>query len=393
VGKVKIYYLAARSQLSQLPVAGHSMSEMLPKSQTPALASLDGGNCSIRKDRSGRGNSLLFVPVISSVGKPLMPSHPARARELVRKGKAVRRFIKGIFYIELLQRKDGDTQPVAVGIDPGSKKEGFTVKSAEHTYLNIQANAVTWVKDAVETKRNMRRTRRARKTPCRQNRINRKRGGIPPSTKARWQWKLNIAKVLSRLFPVECFVVEDIKAKTTGKRRWDVSFSPLEVGKKWFYSELRKLGQVDTKQGFDTFGMHNQFGLKKSKSKLGNSFEAHCVDSWVLANSWVGGHTVPDNRSLILIAPIQLHRRQLHVLQPGKNGVRKSYGSTKSLRFKRGSLIKHKKYGVVYVGGTSKNRISLHSIQNGKRLCQNARTEECQFLTYNAWRMGNSSAA
>ena len=35
---------------------------------------------------------MLFVPVVSKSGKPLMPCHPARARELVRNGKAVRRF-------------------------------------------------------------------------------------------------------------------------------------------------------------------------------------------------------------------------------------------------------------------------------------------------------------
>jgi len=69
--------------------------------------------------------------------------HPARARELVRKGRALRRFNKGIFYIKLLDRVGGDVQDIAVGIDPGSKKEGFTVKSEAHTYLNIQADAVT----------------------------------------------------------------------------------------------------------------------------------------------------------------------------------------------------------------------------------------------------------
>ena len=109
-----------------------------------------------------------------------MPCHPARARELVRKGRALRRFNRGVFYIQLLDRQDGATQPVAVGIDPGSKKEGFTVKSEVRTFLNIQADAVTWVKDAVETRRNLRRSRRFRKTPCRQNRRNRSRGGLAP---------------------------------------------------------------------------------------------------------------------------------------------------------------------------------------------------------------------
>src|SRR5208283_1577241 len=79
-----------------------------------------------------------FVPVVSSSGKPLMPCHPARARELVRKGKAIRQFDRGIFFIRLTERSDGVTQDVVVGIDPGSKKEGLTVKSASHAYLNSQ---------------------------------------------------------------------------------------------------------------------------------------------------------------------------------------------------------------------------------------------------------------
>ncbi len=64
---------------------------------------------------------MLYVPVLSADGKPLMPCHPATARELVRKGRAVRRFRNGFFYIRLLDRTDGAVLPVACGIDPGSK--------------------------------------------------------------------------------------------------------------------------------------------------------------------------------------------------------------------------------------------------------------------------------
>jgi hypothetical protein len=44
---------------------------------------------------------------------------------------------------------------------------------------------VTWVKKHVEARRNMRRARRYRKTPCRAGRANRSRASLPPSTKAR----------------------------------------------------------------------------------------------------------------------------------------------------------------------------------------------------------------
>lgn len=333
------------------------------------------------------------VPVVSSTGKPLMPCHPARARELVKRERAVRRFNRGIFYIRLLDREDGETQEITVGIDPGSKKEALTIKAEAHTYLNIQADAVTWVSKAVETRRNMRRTRRGRNCPHRANRKNRARGGMSPSTRARWDWKLRLCKWLCSLYPITDFVVEDIKARTKGQRRWDRSFSPLEVGKLWFYDELGKLGHVETLQGYETKEQRDALGLKKSSKKMAETFSAHCVDSWVLANWWVGRHVKPDNEAIVFITPLRFHRRQLHAMQPVKGGVRRSYGSTRSLGFKRGSWIKHPKWGVCYVGGTSKGRISLHGLETGTRLCQNAKPEECQFLAYASWRIKGGEGA
>jgi hypothetical protein len=122
-------------------------------------------------------------------------------------------------------------------------------------------------------------------------------------------------------------------------------------------------------------------------NKLSDKFEAHCTDSWVLANNQVGGHIIPDNTDMMFIVPLQFHRRRLHELQPAKGGVRRIYGGTVSLGFKRGSWVKHPKYGVCYVGGTSKGRISLHAMQDSKRLCQNAKPEDCKFLTTASWRI------
>src|SRR5215469_12664434 len=131
------------------------------------------------------------VPVVDQHQQPLMPTTPARARRWIRSGKATPFWKGGVFCVRLNQEPSArNTQPIAVGIDPGSKKEALVVKSAAHTYLNIQADAVTWVKEAVTTRHNMRRARRFRTTPCRSPRWNRARCGLPPSTRARWQWKL-----------------------------------------------------------------------------------------------------------------------------------------------------------------------------------------------------------
>jgi hypothetical protein len=331
----------------------------------------------------------MFVPVVDINNRPLMPTTSWRARKWIKSGKATPFWKRGVFCVRLNQEpSDRQLQPVAVGIDPGSKREGFTVKSKHHTYLNIQAHAIDWVKKAVKSRREMRRGRRYRNTPhrkCRWNRlINSRR--LPPSTKARWQWKLRICWWLEQMFPIEAFVVEDIKAQTKGKRRWDVMFSPLEVGKNWFYQELEKIAPVFKKQGWQTKEMRDELGLKKSTSKLADKFEAHCVDSWVLANWHTGGHQKPDNTDLLLIKPLRFHRRQLHRFEPARGGIRGKYGSTLSLGLVRGSLVKHIRYGLTYVGGYLKDRICLHSIETGKRICQNAKTIDIEFLTYNTWR-------
>lgn len=382
----KVSKEAAGRQLSRLPVAGQNSPEVLHQPSASVAASPEVGNCPVAKAAGDRpGDGPLFVPVQDKDGRPLMPMHPARARELVKAGKAKRRFSKGVCHVRLMERAGGEVEPVACGMDPGSKKEGLTVKSAKRTFLNIQADAVIWVSETVETRKEMRRGRRFRKTPCRADRKNRARGTLPPSTRARWGSKLRLARWLATLYPISVFMVEDVKARTKGQRKWDVSFSPLEVGKAWFYEELAKIARVLTKSGWETKLLRDAMGLKKTGNKMAEVFEAHCVDSWALAASAVGG-TVPDNTRLILMTPLRFHRRQLHRFQPEKGGARKPYGGTRSLGFKRGSLVVHPKHGVAYVGGAMGGRLSLHSMENGGRLCQNAKPEECMFLTYGSWR-------
>src|SRR5215469_16002289 len=123
-----------------------------------------------------KGLPPMFVPVVDQYQQPLMPTTVARARRWVQSGKATPFWKWGVFCVRLnVEPSARNIQPIAVGIDPGSKKEGYSVVSATHTYLNLQADAVDWVKDAVKQRRQMRRNRRRRKTPCRQPRAHRQR--------------------------------------------------------------------------------------------------------------------------------------------------------------------------------------------------------------------------
>ncbi len=66
------------------------------------------------------------VFVLDKKKRPLMPCHPARARELLRRGEAVvHRLIP--FTIRLKTRDSGDVEPMRVLLDPGSKTTGIAV--------------------------------------------------------------------------------------------------------------------------------------------------------------------------------------------------------------------------------------------------------------------------
>lgn len=336
-----------------------------------------------------------FICVVDKDNNPLMPTTYCRAKRWIASRKATPFYKKGIFCVRLnVEPSDNQKQEIVVGVDPGSKKEGFCVLSEAHQFLNIQADAVTHVKDKIESRRNARRGRRFRKTPCRKNRYNRSRSPFPPSTKARWDWKLRVLNVLRKIFPITTVTVEDIAAVTKkGARRWNKSFSPLEVGKKYFYEKIKSWANLVTYSGFETYESRNAMGLKKTSNKMAEVFEAHCVDAFVLCSKALGITKKPTNLNIMCVSPIQFMRRQLHVFQPAKGGERKRQGSTRSCGFKKGSLVKHNKYGYCLIGGwmeyigkkSRKKTISLHSIVDNTRLCKSANPSDCKFKSFNSW--------
>jgi hypothetical protein len=322
---------------------------------------------------------------------PLMPTTPARARLLLKQGKAKPYWNKlGIFSIILTYEVQPDNQPLVVGIDPGSSFEGWSVVGTKETVLNGMSEAPKHVKKAVEVRRTMRRARRHRtcwRRPARFNNRLRNKTALPPSTFARWNAKIRILDQLQKILPISAVVVEDVAAESKKHcTRWNTCFSPLEVGKRWFYRTIRDLGlNLHLRTGYETKALRERFGLKKTGQKSKPVFAAHAVDAWVMAAD-VSGAEHPTEQGLYYWTPIRFFRRQLHRLQPEKGGTRKPYGGTRSLGLTRGTLVQHIKHGLTYIGGTLKGKVSLTSAVTGKRVTQTATVEDCRILTRIAWR-------
>jgi hypothetical protein len=298
----------------------------------------------------------------------------------------------GLFYVQLCYEQEPNNQLVVVGVDPGSKFEGYSVVGTQDTVLNLMVEAPDHVKEAVEVRRTLRRARRHREWR-RAIRFDNRLGGkqrIPPSTRSRWEAKARMVAQLQKVLPLTEVVVEDVQAVSRqGKGgKWNASFSPVQVGKEHLYGLLRAMDlTVHLKEGWQTKELREQYGLKKTKSKSKQTFESHAVDGWVLAAS-VSGAANPTCTRIWYVVGAVLHRRQLHRLQASKGGERKPYGGTRSLGYKRGTLVRHPRYGLCTVGGFDRQRqtLSLHTYRTNKRLTQGAKGKDCRTLTPVAWR-------
>jgi len=156
--------------------------------------------------------------VLDKNQSPLMPCHPARARELLGKGKA-KVFRLNPFTIILIDREGGETQDIEHKVDPGSKQTGIALvadfKSGKKVIfaMNLEHRGQQ-IKDALGKRRSLRRTRRNRKTRYRQARFDnrtRPKGWLPPSLMSRVYNVQNWTRKLIKFCPIERIAIETVR--------------------------------------------------------------------------------------------------------------------------------------------------------------------------------------
>lgn len=129
-----------------------------------------------------------YVFVLDTNRVPQEPVHPAAARRLLKDGKAavLKRFP---FTIILKEAKQSQPEPVQIKFDPGSKTTGIAlVQSGKVIFAAELTHRGQQIKDALESRRAVRRNRRNRKTRYRAARFDnrtRQDGWLPPSLESR----------------------------------------------------------------------------------------------------------------------------------------------------------------------------------------------------------------
>lgn len=172
----------------------------------------------------------MCVYVINKNGNPLMPCKPAKAKHLLKAGKA--KVIKRTpFTIKLLWDCEENTQEVVAGMDTGSKTIGCAAIANGKVVYQSEVQIRQDVSKKMEQRKMYRRNRRGRKTRYRkarwQNRASmRKEGRLAPSIKSKVDSHLREKKFVESVLPVTLWKVEtasfDIhKISNPDVKRWD----------------------------------------------------------------------------------------------------------------------------------------------------------------------------
>ncbi len=183
------------------------------------------------------------VFVLNKNRQPLDPCKPARARILLRTGRAkvLRRYPFTIILTEEV------TEPIThnhqLKVDPGAKVTGLAI---------VQSNRVIWgaelthrgfqIRDSLTKRRTLRRSRRNRQTRYRQPRfLNRKRpkGWLPPSLMSRVQNILTWVKKLTRFCPITGISQELVRFDTQKLENPEISGVSYQQGTLYGY-EIRE---------------------------------------------------------------------------------------------------------------------------------------------------------
>ncbi len=158
------------------------------------------------------------VFVIDQNKQPLNPIPPARARELLTKQKAA---VFRIYPFTIILKHGVDNpspKPLTIKLDPGSKFTGIAILDEDKVIWCAELEHRGWqIKNSLESRGSLRRSRRNRKTRYRQPRFeNRKRpeGWLPPSLMHRVLTVQTWIKRLCRYAPITQIVMELVKFDT-----------------------------------------------------------------------------------------------------------------------------------------------------------------------------------
>lgn len=188
---------------------GLSLNKEETLSVTGLKTSLNNPDAAITSLRREKGGYMLAY-VINKHGNPLMPCHPAKARLLLKQGKA-KVIQRTPFTIQLIYGCSGYKQPITLGVDSGYTNIGLSAVTKDKEIYSAEVKLREDIVKLNSERRQYRRFRRYRKTWYRKPRfLNRKKpkGWLAPSIQHKLDSHIKIINQVKAILPVSQINIE-----------------------------------------------------------------------------------------------------------------------------------------------------------------------------------------
>lgn len=325
----------------------------------------------VRMSNNSKNHSVF---VLSYEGKPLTPTTSASARRLLDAGVAKPVWSKfNRFGIQMLVETREETPHTVLGVDTGTKFEGYSVVCGEENNLSVKLDLPDKKKivrklDERRTLRRARRHRKCRRRPARFD--NRRREGfLAPSQAVIVGSRLKVIRELFRVYPIRFIAFEDVRFNHSNKR-WGANFSTVEIGKAKFRAFFESQGaRVFDYQGHETKALREKYGYQKTSIKSADKFTAHCSDSLALAVDVFVGERIEPGRFIVVDDTYRPVRRKLHDTQPAKGGVRAPYSKGTVFGYRKGLPVGTPR-GLGRLCGEYKSTFRYHDSAGKRQSCK-----------------------
>lgn len=184
-----------------------------------------------------------MIYVRSKECKALMPTERGgRIGYLLRHGKA--HVVSRVpFVVQLNYESTTYTQEVSLGIDAGSKHVGASASTEKKELLAAQVELRSDVAKLLSTRRELRRTRRYRKTRYRKSRFDNRRkkdGWLAPSVEQKVESHLKVIRLIHGLLPITKTTIEVGQFDAQKIKNPDISGEEYQQGEQMGFWNVRE---------------------------------------------------------------------------------------------------------------------------------------------------------
>ena len=186
-----------------------------------------------------------MVYVLSYTGQALMPTeNHAKVRVLLNTRKA-RVFKRCPFTIQLLYKSTTYTQDITLGVDAGSKHIGLSATTDKKVLFESDVTIRNDIIKLLSARRELRRSRRNRKTRYREPRFlnrthSKKQGWLAPSVNQKVDSHLMVVSKVCRMLPITKIVVETASFDIQKIKNSDISGADYQQGEQLGFWNVRE---------------------------------------------------------------------------------------------------------------------------------------------------------